>query len=75
MARERAAGGGIGRLEQPSITAVEHRGIEYVPRGERWGTPGSLFWMWAGAIWNVEFLVYGCSGSSYSACPSRRRWS
>ena len=21
--------------------------------------PSGLFWMWAGAIWNVEFLVYG----------------
>jgi len=43
----------------PPITAVEHRGIEYVPLSERWGRPRNLFWMWAGAIWNVEFLVYG----------------
>jgi NCS1 family nucleobase:cation symporter-1 len=43
----------------PSITSVEHRGIEYVPVEERWGKPGNLFWMWAGAIWNVEFLLYG----------------
>jgi len=47
---------------EPPVTAVEHRGIEYVPPGERWGTPSSLFWMWAGAIWNVEFLVYGVLG-------------
>src|SRR5215472_15643154 len=46
----------------PSITAVEHRGIEYIPRGDRWGKPGNLFWMWAGAVWNVEFLVYGVLG-------------
>ncbi len=46
----------------PSITAVEHRGIEHVPFSERWGRPGSLFWMWAGAIWNVEFLLYGVLG-------------
>jgi NCS1 family nucleobase:cation symporter-1 len=44
------------------ITAVEHRGIEYVPLSERWGRPGNLFWMWAGAIWNVEFLLYGVLG-------------
>lgn len=44
---------------EPSITSIEHRGIEYVSRSERWGGPGNLFWMWAGAIWNVEFLVYG----------------
>jgi purine-cytosine permease-like protein len=46
----------------PSITSLEHRGIEYVPRDERWGRPANLFWMWAGAIWNVEFLVYGVLG-------------
>src|SRR6185437_10257655 len=44
---------------EPSVTSVEHRGIEYIPRGERWGKPSSLFWMWAGAVWNVEFVVYG----------------
>lgn len=46
----------------PAITAIERRGIEYIPLRERWGTPGGLFWMWAGAIWNVEFLVYGVLG-------------
>jgi NCS1 family nucleobase:cation symporter-1 len=44
---------------EPSVTSVEHRGIEYIPRSERWGKPSSLFWMWAGAVWNVEFVVYG----------------
>ncbi len=43
----------------PSVTAIEHRGIEHVPQEARWGKPGSLFWMWAGAVWNVEFVVYG----------------
>ncbi len=43
----------------PSVTAVEHRGIEHVPQEARWGNPASLFWMWAGAVWNVEFVVYG----------------
>src|SRR5215467_14457948 len=46
----------------PAITAIERRGIEYIPLRERWGTPSGLFWMWAGAIWNVEFLVYGVLG-------------
>jgi NCS1 family nucleobase:cation symporter-1 len=46
----------------PPITTVERRGIEYIPLSRRWGTPGGLFWMWAGAIWNVEFLVYGVLG-------------
>jgi purine-cytosine permease-like protein len=44
---------------EPSLTTVEHRGIEYIPHQERWGKPSSLFWMWAGAVWNVEFVVYG----------------
>ncbi|MGH3407337.1 MAG: purine-cytosine permease family protein [Streptosporangiaceae bacterium] len=43
----------------PSVTTVEHRGIEHVPQEARWGNPGGLFWMWAGAVWNVEFVVYG----------------
>ena len=38
---------------------IERRGIEHVPAADRWGTPASLFWMWAGAVWNVEFVYYG----------------
>ncbi len=38
---------------------VEQRGIDLVPDDERPMRPASLFWLWAGAIWNVEFLVYG----------------
>ena len=38
---------------------VEQRGIDLVPDDERTMRPRQLFWMWAGAIWNVEFLVYG----------------
>jgi nucleobase:cation symporter-1, NCS1 family len=44
---------------EPAITSVERRGIEHVPGSSRWGAPSSLFWMWAGAVWNVEFVVYG----------------
>jgi NCS1 family nucleobase:cation symporter-1 len=44
---------------EPSVTAVERRGIEHVPLDKRWGRPSNLFWMWAGAVWNVEFVVYG----------------
>jgi len=51
--------GGLSGGAGPSITDVEHRGIEYIPHTERWGRPGNLFWMWAGASWNVEFVVYG----------------
>jgi nucleobase:cation symporter-1, NCS1 family len=45
--------------EPPPVTAIERRGIEHVPQDARWGRPGSLFWMWAGGVWNVEFVVYG----------------
>jgi purine-cytosine permease-like protein len=51
--------GALGPGAEPSITTVEHRGIEYIPEAERWGKPSNLFWMWAGAVWNVEFVVYG----------------
>jgi len=44
---------------EPSVTEVERRGIEHVPLDKRWGKPSNLFWMWAGAVWNVEFVVYG----------------
>jgi nucleobase:cation symporter-1, NCS1 family len=60
-----AAGAGDGRAAvlvagaEPPITEVEQRGIEYIPPGGRWGKPSRLFWMWAGAVWNVEFVVYG----------------
>jgi purine-cytosine permease-like protein len=45
--------------DEPSVLRVEQRGIEHVPHDSRWGKPSSLFWMWAGAVWNVEFVVYG----------------
>jgi nucleobase:cation symporter-1, NCS1 family len=54
-----AESGVLGHSAAPSVTSVEHRGIEHVPLSERWGKPSGLFWMWAGAVWNVEFVVYG----------------
>jgi NCS1 family nucleobase:cation symporter-1 len=38
---------------------VEQRGIDLIPESERPMTPSGLFWLWAGAMWNVEYLVYG----------------
>jgi NCS1 family nucleobase:cation symporter-1 len=46
-------------LELSQALKVEQRGIELVSDKERWGRPSSLFWMWAGGVWNVEFVVYG----------------
>jgi NCS1 family nucleobase:cation symporter-1 len=56
-----ASSDSAGRLGggEPSVTVVERRGIEHVPQSERWGKPSGLFWMWAGAVWNVEFVYYG----------------
>ena len=39
--------------------AFEARGIEYIPLAERRGRPRDLMWMWAGALFNVEYVVYG----------------
>jgi NCS1 family nucleobase:cation symporter-1 len=43
----------------PSATSVEAKGIEHITQGERWGRSAGLFWLWAGAVWNVEYVVYG----------------
>jgi nucleobase:cation symporter-1, NCS1 family len=37
----------------------EARGIDYIPLAERRGRPSDLGWMWAGALFNVEYVVYG----------------
>ncbi len=42
-----------------SAFQVERRGIELIPEHERPMRPADLFWLWAGATWNVELLVYG----------------
>ena len=42
-----------------SAFKLEQRGIEHVAAADRKLRPAGLFWMWTGAIWNVEFLVYG----------------
>ena len=38
---------------------LEVKGIEHIGQAERWGKPSNLFWLWAGAVWNVEYVVYG----------------
>ncbi|HXW80406.1 MAG TPA: cytosine permease [Acidimicrobiales bacterium] len=45
--------------ERYEAFTLEQRGIELIPEAERPMKPSGLFWMWAGAIWNVEFVVYG----------------
>ncbi|MEP7026310.1 MAG: cytosine permease [Actinomycetota bacterium] len=48
------------RRTAPSARSVEQRGIEHVPLTARWGGPANLLGLWAGAVSNVEFLIYGC---------------
>ena len=38
---------------------VEQRGIDLIPDAERQMKPSGLFWLWAGAVFNVEFFFYG----------------
>ena len=38
---------------------IEQRGIDLIPDSERKMRPAGLFWLWAGAVFNVEFLFYG----------------
>jgi len=45
--------------EDYQVGKLEQRGIELIPESDRRMRPAGLFWMWAGAMWNVEFLVYG----------------
>ncbi len=48
-----------------SGSLVEQRGIDFVPETERWASPKDLFWMWAGALFNVEYVVYGALAMSF----------
>ncbi len=49
-----AAGGSV--ADEPLF---ESKGIDYIPLSERRGKPLDLAWMWAGALFNVEYVVYG----------------
>src|ERR1700722_15892955 len=61
------AAGRHGRPRQPleetpqeyAAFKIEQRGIDLIPDAERKMTPAGLFWLWAGAVFNVEFFFYG----------------
>lgn len=38
---------------------IEQRGIDLIPDAERKMKPSGLFWLWSGAVFNVEFFFYG----------------
>jgi NCS1 family nucleobase:cation symporter-1 len=51
---------GVGADEAPyEAFTVEKRGIDIIPPEERVSRPINLFWIWAGAIVNIEYVVYG----------------
>ena len=58
-------GAPVPATEEYSALKVEQRGIDLIPDADRKMKPSGLFWLWAGAIWNVEFLVYGALAISF----------
>ena len=51
---------GVGAEPAPyEAFTVEQRGIDIIPAEERHSRPINLFWIWAGAIVNIEYVVYG----------------
>ena len=61
------AAGRHGRPRQPleeipqeyAAFKIEQRGIDLIPDAEKKMKPTGLFWLWAGGVFNVEFLFYG----------------
>src|ERR1700728_2896738 len=45
--------------EEYAAFKVEQRGIDLIPDAEKKMKPAGLFWLWAGGVFNVEFLFYG----------------
>lgn len=60
-----ATTGGAERAQEYAAFKVEQRGIDLIPDAERQMTPSGLFWLWAGAVFNVEFFFYGFLISSF----------
>jgi NCS1 nucleoside transporter family len=48
-----------GQSQEYAAFKVEQRGIDLIPESERKMKPAGLFWLWAGGVFNVEFLFYG----------------
>jgi NCS1 family nucleobase:cation symporter-1 len=48
-----------GTAQEYAAFKLEQRGIDYIPDAERKMKPSGLFWLWAGGVFNVEFLFYG----------------
>ena len=57
--------GGAESAQEYAAFKVEQRGIDLIPDAERKMAPSGLFWLWAGAVFNVEFFFYGFLISSF----------
>lgn len=62
---QRASAGDAAGTAEYAPFKVEQRGIDLIPDAERKMTPSGLFWLWAGAVFNVEFFFYGFLISSF----------
>jgi nucleobase:cation symporter-1, NCS1 family len=49
----------LAQAQEYAAFKVEQRGIDLIPDSERKMKPAGLFWLWAGGVFNVEFLFYG----------------
>jgi nucleobase:cation symporter-1, NCS1 family len=47
------------RPQEYAAFKIEQRGIDLIPDAERKMRPAGLFWLWSGAVFNVEFFFYG----------------
>jgi len=48
-----------GTPQEYAAFKIEQRGIDLIPDAERKMTPAGLFWLWSGAVFNVEYFFYG----------------
>lgn len=59
MSSDVGAGVVTGESQEYAAFKLEQRGIDLIPDSERKMKPSGLFWLWAGGVFNVEFLFYG----------------
>src|SRR5215470_19725055 len=51
--------GQTAQMQEYAAFKVEQRGIDLIPESDRQMKPSGLFWLWGGAVFNVEFFFYG----------------
>ncbi len=66
------AAGNPGVVQEYAAFKIEQRGIDLIPDSERKMRPSGLFWLWSGAVFNVEYLFYGTLIMTFGLTVSRR---